>query len=108
MRIASAPGEDGSIAVQPAGALSTASPPRADAFLEALQSADAARRLGAIRALRDNGRSEDLVAAAAQLFALTPEIQSQIIPLFFVELLALIVIAFFPVTVIGLPRLFGF
>ncbi|MEE4601845.1 MAG: TRAP transporter large permease [Desulfobacteraceae bacterium] len=32
----------------------------------------------------------------------------QIIPLFFVELLALIVIAFFPVTVIGLPRLFGF
>jgi tripartite ATP-independent transporter DctM subunit len=32
----------------------------------------------------------------------------QIIPLFFVELLALIVISFFPVTVIGLPRLFGF
>ena len=32
----------------------------------------------------------------------------QIIPLFFVELLALIVIAFFPVTVVGLPRLFGF
>jgi len=32
----------------------------------------------------------------------------QIIPLFFVELLVLIVIAFFPVTVIGLPRLFGF
>jgi TRAP-type C4-dicarboxylate transport system permease large subunit len=32
----------------------------------------------------------------------------QIIPLFFVELFVLIVIAFFPVTVIGLPRLFGF
>ncbi|MEE4112841.1 MAG: TRAP transporter large permease [Desulfobacteraceae bacterium] len=32
----------------------------------------------------------------------------QIIPLFFVELLALIVIAIFPETVIGLPRLFGF
>jgi tripartite ATP-independent transporter DctM subunit len=32
----------------------------------------------------------------------------QIIPLFFVELLALIVISFFPVTVLGLPRLFGF
>ena len=32
----------------------------------------------------------------------------QIVPLFFVELLALIVIAFFPATVIGLPRLFGF
>ena len=32
----------------------------------------------------------------------------RIIPLFFVELLALIVISFFPVTVIGLPRLFGF
>jgi len=32
----------------------------------------------------------------------------QIIPLFFVELLALIVISIFPVTVIGLPRFFGF
>jgi tripartite ATP-independent transporter DctM subunit len=32
----------------------------------------------------------------------------QIIPLFFVELLVLIIISFFPVTVIGLPRLFGF
>ena len=32
----------------------------------------------------------------------------QIIPFFFVELLVLIVIAFFPVTVVGLPRLFGF
>lgn len=32
----------------------------------------------------------------------------QIIPLFFVELLALIIISFFPVTVIGLPRMFGF
>jgi tripartite ATP-independent transporter DctM subunit len=32
----------------------------------------------------------------------------QIIPFFFVELLALIVISFFPVTVVGLPRLFGF
>ena len=32
----------------------------------------------------------------------------QIIPLFFVELLVLIILAFFPVTVIGLPRLFGF
>jgi tripartite ATP-independent transporter DctM subunit len=32
----------------------------------------------------------------------------QIMPLFFVELLVLIVIAFFPVTVVGLPRLFGF
>jgi tripartite ATP-independent transporter DctM subunit len=32
----------------------------------------------------------------------------QIIPLFLVELLALIVIAIFPETVIGLPRLFGF
>ncbi len=32
----------------------------------------------------------------------------QIIPLFLVELLVLIVIAFFPVTVIGLPRFFGF
>ena len=32
----------------------------------------------------------------------------QIIPLFFVELFALIIISFFPVTVIGLPRLFGF
>ena len=32
----------------------------------------------------------------------------QIIPMFFVELLVLIVIAFFPVTVTGLPRLFGF
>jgi TRAP-type C4-dicarboxylate transport system permease large subunit len=32
----------------------------------------------------------------------------QIIPLFFVELVALIVITFFPVSVIGLPRLFGF
>jgi TRAP-type transport system large permease protein len=32
----------------------------------------------------------------------------QIIPLFFVELLVLIIIAFFPVTVIGLPRFFGF
>ena len=32
----------------------------------------------------------------------------QIIPLFFVELLALIVISIFPATVTGLPRLFGF
>jgi TRAP-type transport system large permease protein len=32
----------------------------------------------------------------------------QIIPLFFVELLVLIIIAFFPETVTGLPRLFGF
>ena len=32
----------------------------------------------------------------------------QIIPLFFVELAVLIILAFFPVTVIGLPRLFGF
>ena len=32
----------------------------------------------------------------------------QIIPLFFVELLALIVISIFPATVIGLPRFFGF
>jgi len=32
----------------------------------------------------------------------------QIIPLFFVELVVLIIISFFPVTVIGLPRLFGF
>jgi aldehyde:ferredoxin oxidoreductase len=32
----------------------------------------------------------------------------QIIPLFFVELFVLIIISFFPVTVIGLPRLFGF
>jgi tripartite ATP-independent transporter DctM subunit len=32
----------------------------------------------------------------------------QIIPLFFVELLALIVISFFPATVIALPRFFGF
>jgi tripartite ATP-independent transporter DctM subunit len=32
----------------------------------------------------------------------------QIIPFFLVELLALIVIAIFPLTVIGLPRLFGF
>jgi TRAP-type C4-dicarboxylate transport system permease large subunit len=32
----------------------------------------------------------------------------QIMPLFLVELLALIIIAFVPVTVTGLPRLFGF
>lgn len=32
----------------------------------------------------------------------------QIIPLFFVELLVLIIISFVPVTVTGLPRLFGF
>jgi tripartite ATP-independent transporter DctM subunit len=32
----------------------------------------------------------------------------QIIPLFFVELIVLIIITFFPVTVIGLPRLLGF
>jgi len=32
----------------------------------------------------------------------------QIIPFFLVELLALIVISIFPVTVVGLPRLFGF
>jgi tripartite ATP-independent transporter DctM subunit len=32
----------------------------------------------------------------------------QIIPLFFVELIVLIIIAFLPITVIGLPRLFGF
>jgi len=32
----------------------------------------------------------------------------QIIPLFFVELIVLIIITFFPVSVIGLPRLFGF
>jgi TRAP-type C4-dicarboxylate transport system permease large subunit len=32
----------------------------------------------------------------------------QIIPLFFVELFVLIIISFFPVTVTGLPRLFGF
>jgi tripartite ATP-independent transporter DctM subunit len=32
----------------------------------------------------------------------------QIIPLFFVELFVLIIISFFPVAVIGLPRLFGF
>jgi tripartite ATP-independent transporter DctM subunit len=32
----------------------------------------------------------------------------QIIPLFFVELIVLIILAFFPVTVTGLPRLFGF
>jgi TRAP-type C4-dicarboxylate transport system permease large subunit len=32
----------------------------------------------------------------------------QIIPLFFVELIVLIIITFFPVAVIGLPRLFGF
>ena len=32
----------------------------------------------------------------------------QIVPLFFVEVLVLIILAFFPVTVIGLPRLFGF
>jgi tripartite ATP-independent transporter DctM subunit len=32
----------------------------------------------------------------------------QIIPLFFVELLVLIILSFFPVTVIGLPRLLGF
>jgi TRAP-type C4-dicarboxylate transport system permease large subunit len=32
----------------------------------------------------------------------------QIIPLFLVELLALIVISFLPITVIGLPRFFGF
>jgi len=32
----------------------------------------------------------------------------QIVPLFFVELLVLIIISFVPVTVIGLPRLFGF
>ena len=32
----------------------------------------------------------------------------QLIPLFFVELLVLIIISFVPVTVTGLPRLFGF
>ena len=32
----------------------------------------------------------------------------QIIPLFFVELMVLIILAFFPVTVVGLPRLLGF
>ncbi|MEJ2642385.1 MAG: TRAP transporter large permease [Desulfosarcinaceae bacterium] len=32
----------------------------------------------------------------------------QIIPLFFVELLVLIIISFFPITVLGLPHLFGF
>jgi TRAP-type C4-dicarboxylate transport system permease large subunit len=32
----------------------------------------------------------------------------QIIPLFLVELIVLIIISFFPVTVIGLPRLLGF
>lgn len=32
----------------------------------------------------------------------------QIIPLFFVELLVLIIISFFPITVTGLPRLLGF
>lgn len=32
----------------------------------------------------------------------------QIVPLFFVELLVLIIISFVPVTVLGLPRLFGF
>ena len=32
----------------------------------------------------------------------------QIVPLFLVELLALVVITFFPVTVTGIPRLFGF
>ena len=32
----------------------------------------------------------------------------QIVPLFFVELLVLIIISFVPVTVIGLPRFFGF
>ena len=32
----------------------------------------------------------------------------QIIPLFFVELLVLIIITFFPITVIGLPQLLGF
>ena len=32
----------------------------------------------------------------------------QIIPFFFVELCVLIVISFFPLTVIGLPRFFGF
>jgi tripartite ATP-independent transporter DctM subunit len=32
----------------------------------------------------------------------------QIIPMFFVELLVLIIIAFFPITVVGLPRFFGF
>ena len=32
----------------------------------------------------------------------------QIVPLFFVELAVLIIIAFFPITVVGLPRLFGF
>ena len=32
----------------------------------------------------------------------------QIFPLFLVELFVLIIISFFPVTVIGLPRFFGF
>jgi TRAP-type C4-dicarboxylate transport system permease large subunit len=32
----------------------------------------------------------------------------QIIPLFFVELIVLIIISFFPIAVIGLPRVFGF
>ncbi len=32
----------------------------------------------------------------------------QIIPLFFVELIVLVILAFFPATVISLPRLFGF
>jgi tripartite ATP-independent transporter DctM subunit len=32
----------------------------------------------------------------------------QIVPLFFVELIVLIIISFVPVTVVGLPRLFGF
>jgi TRAP-type C4-dicarboxylate transport system permease large subunit len=32
----------------------------------------------------------------------------QIIPLFFVELIVLIIITFFPAAVIGLPRLLGF
>ena len=32
----------------------------------------------------------------------------QIVPLFFVELFVLIIIAFWPAAVIGLPRFFGF
>ncbi len=64
-----------------AGLLGEAVPPRGKAFVDALRSADGARRRGAVNALRDGGLREELAAVALQLGTFPTDLQWQMIPL---------------------------
>lgn len=55
-----------------AGLLGEAVPPRSEAFLDALRATDTAQRQGAVNALRNNGRREELAAVASQLVRFRP------------------------------------